>query len=81
MLPTSVKEEERKLGAASTWGKKQLKTLGVDFLKKQTIDLNARVMRVRGADMPSELRQSTFICCADSRHPRRSRKASVHRSE
>jgi hypothetical protein len=37
VLPTSVKEEERKLGAASTWGKKQLKTLGVDFLKKQPL--------------------------------------------
>jgi hypothetical protein len=62
-------------------GEEAVEDFGCGFPEEATIDLNARVMRVRGADMPSELRQSTFICCADSRHPRRSRKASVHRSE
>jgi hypothetical protein len=57
VLPTAHKEEEVKLGSAVTWGETQLRLLGVHFLKKQTIDLNARVLKVKETDWPPGLRE------------------------
>ena len=55
ILPTAPKEEEVKFGPASSWGRGQLRLLGVNFYMKQRIDLN-RVLRVRDSDWSSELR-------------------------
>jgi hypothetical protein len=55
VLPTAPKEEEAKLGTASSWGRDHLKLLGVDFYMKRRIDLN-RVLKVRESDWSLELR-------------------------
>jgi len=55
VLPTAPKEEEVKLGPASSWGRAQLRLLGVNFYMKQRIDLN-QVLRVRESEWSSELR-------------------------
>jgi hypothetical protein len=57
VLPTAHKEEQVKLGSANRWGEAELRMLGVDFLRKQTIDLNNRVLKVRESDWPPELRE------------------------
>jgi hypothetical protein len=62
VLPTAPKEEEVKLGSANTWGKNQLKLLGVDLFRKQTFDLN-RILKVRESDWPDELRQRMSTSC------------------
>jgi hypothetical protein len=59
VLPSAAKEEEIKLGSAN--GEPQLRLLGVDFLRKQTIDLNNHVLRVRESDWPPELRPRTGL--------------------
>jgi hypothetical protein len=56
MLPTDPKQEEIKL-SAKIWGERELESLGVDLYRRQTIDLNNIVLRVRESDWPSELRQ------------------------
>ena len=58
VLPTAPKEEEVKFGSASSWGRDQLRLLGVNFYMKQRIDLN-RVLRVRETEWSSELRART----------------------
>jgi len=58
VLPTAPKEEEIKLGTASSWGRDHLKLLGVDFSMNQRIDLN-RVLNVREAEWSPELRART----------------------
>jgi hypothetical protein len=62
VLPTAHKEEEVKLGSANTWGEAELRMLGVDFLRKQTIDLNNRVLKVRESDWPPKLRERMHMC-------------------
>lgn len=58
VLPSAPKEEEVKFGPASSWGRDQLRLLGVNFYMKQRIDLN-RVFRVRDSEWSSELRART----------------------
>jgi hypothetical protein len=62
VLPTAPKKEEVKLGSAKTWGEYELKLLGVDLYKKQVIDLNNRVLKVRESDWPDELEQCMSTC-------------------
>jgi hypothetical protein len=59
VLPRAAKEEEIKLGSAN--GEPQLRLLGVDVLRKQTIDLSNHVLRVRESDWPPELRPRTGL--------------------
>jgi hypothetical protein len=58
VLPNAPKEEEIKLGTASSWNRSHLKILGVDFPLKQRIDLN-RILKVKEAEWSQELREST----------------------
>jgi hypothetical protein len=83
VLPTAYKEEEVKLGSAVTWGETELRLLGVHFLKKQTIDLNARVFKVTESDWPPELRErmSFVSCVTDCRGERGGRAAWFDRGE
>ena len=55
VLPTAPKEEEVKFGSANTWGRDQLRLLGVDFYMQQRIDL-IRVMKVKESEWSPELR-------------------------
>jgi hypothetical protein len=55
VLPTAPKEEEVKFGSANTWGREQLKLLGVDFYMQRRIDLN-RVLNVKESEWSPELR-------------------------
>jgi hypothetical protein len=55
ILPTTPKEEEVKFGSASTWGREQLKLLGVDFYMQRRIDIN-RVLGVKESAWSPELR-------------------------
>lgn len=57
--PTAPKEEEVKLGTASSWKREHLKLLGVDFPLNRRIDLN-RILKVKESEWPTELRASTF---------------------
>jgi hypothetical protein len=57
---TAPKEEEVKLGTASSWGRDQLQVLGVDFYLNRRMDLN-RILRVKDSDWSSELRASTNL--------------------
>lgn len=57
VLPTAPKEEEFKLGTASSWNRNHLNLLGVDFALNRRIDLN-RVLKVKESDWSSELRES-----------------------
>jgi hypothetical protein len=57
VLPTALKEEEVKFGSANTWGREQLRLLGVDFYMQRRIDLN-RVMGVKESEWSPELRAS-----------------------
>ena len=56
--PTAPKDEEIKLGTASSWGRDHLKLLGVDFHRNQRLDLN-RVLIVRESEWSPELRART----------------------
>jgi hypothetical protein len=58
VLPTAPKEEELKLGTASSWGRDHLKLLGVDFYMKRRIDLN-HILRVRESDWPPGVQERT----------------------
>jgi hypothetical protein len=55
VLPTAPKEEDVKFGSANTWGREQLKLLGVDFYMQRRIDLN-RVLGVKESAWSPELR-------------------------
>jgi hypothetical protein len=57
VLPTAAKDEEKKLGTASSWNRSHLKDLGVNFNPKgNRIDLNGRVLKVKETDWTPELR-------------------------
>jgi hypothetical protein len=58
VLPTALKEEEVKFGSANTWGREELRLLGVDFYMQRRIDLN-RVLGVEELEWPPELRART----------------------
>ena len=49
------KEEEDKFGSSNTWGRNQLRLLGVDFVMNRRIDLN-RVLRVTESEWSPEIR-------------------------
>lgn len=72
VLPTAPKEEGFKFGSSNTWGRGQLKVLGVDFALTRRIDLN-RVLKVRESEWSPELCASTptrskhALICARSR--------------
>ena len=55
VLPSADKEEEDKFGSSNTWGRNQLRLLGVDFVMNRRIDLN-RVLRVTESEWSSEIR-------------------------
>lgn len=55
VLPTEDKQEEVKLGSGNTWGRDELRMLGVDFYRGRRIDLEA-VLRVKDRDWSPELR-------------------------
>jgi hypothetical protein len=55
VLPSALKEEEIKLGTASSWNRSQLKLLGVDFYMNRPIDLN-RILKVKETDWTPEIR-------------------------
>jgi len=65
---TDPKVEEPNFGSANGWGKEQLQRLGVHFAPdaKKRLDLN-KVLNVREADWPVEIRQSTpsLTCNSD----------------
>jgi hypothetical protein len=54
VLPAEHKEEEKKLGSSSGWGRDHLKLLGVRNIAKTKLDLN-RLLGVRESDWPQEL--------------------------
>lgn len=58
ILPTDPKAEEENFGAASGWGRKQLKMLGVQFVPnaKKRLDLD-RVLNVDEEDWPFEIQE------------------------
>lgn len=58
---TAPKEEEVKLGTASSWKREDLNLLGVDFHLNRRIDLN-RVLKVKESEWSPELRASFNIC-------------------
>jgi hypothetical protein len=60
VLPTTEKEEEVKFGTASSWGRDELRLLGVDFSLKKRVDLN-RILRVRESEWSEELRARTVF--------------------
>ena len=61
VLPTTAKEEEKKLGTASSWNRSHLKDLGVNFVPRANrIDLNKRVLKVNETDWSPELRARKF---------------------
>src|SRR5215471_6164601 len=55
---TAPKEEEVKLGTASSWKREHLSLRGVDFYINRRIDLN-RILQVKESDWSPELRAST----------------------
>lgn len=55
VLPATPKEEEVRFGSANTWGREQLKLLGVDFYMQRRIDIN-RVLGVKESAWSPELR-------------------------
>ena len=56
VLPTAPKEEDFKFSNASSWGREQLRVLGVDFYMQRRIDLN-RILGVSESEWSPELRQ------------------------
>jgi hypothetical protein len=60
VLPTAEKDEEVKFGTASSWGRDELRLLGVDFSLKKRVDLN-RILRVRESEWSEELRARTVF--------------------
>jgi hypothetical protein len=63
VLPITPKEEAFKFGNASSWGREQIRVLGVDFYMQRRIDLN-RILGVKESDWSPELRaRSLSITC------------------
>lgn len=60
VLPIAPKEEEAKFGSANSWGRKELKMLGVDIYRQKRVDLN-RVLGVRECEWSPELRARTSL--------------------
>ena len=78
MLPIALKEEEFKFGNASSWGREQLRVLGVDFYMQRRIDLN-RVFGVRESDWSPELRARISFTNLVIDLPRRTRRCATTR--
>ena len=60
VLPTAPKEEDFKFNNASSWGREQLRVLGVDFYMQRRIDLN-RILGVSKSEWSPELRQRILV--------------------
>jgi len=68
VLPSTAKEEEKKLGMASLWNRSHLKDLGVNFSPRANrIDLNSRVLKVKETDWSPELRARTYLFLSDAK--------------
>ena len=73
VLPTAPKEEETKFGSSNTWGRNELKLLGVDFYMKRRIDLN-KVLQVRESAWSPELRARMYLSRESALNDRDSRR-------
>jgi hypothetical protein len=62
VLPTESKVEEVKFGSAKTWGRKELKLLGVNFQKSKRIDLNS-ILGVKESEWPEEVQKRILLPC------------------